>query len=63
MSRRGEPNPANQGERHGRAKLREFEAQTIRGSRDRAKVLARRFGVAPDTIYQIRSGRIWRHLA
>lgn len=63
MSRRGEPNLRNQGERHGLAKLREFEARAIRASRERAKILARRFGVAPDTVYQIRSGRIWRHLA
>jgi HNH endonuclease len=53
-----------QGERHGRAKLTDAEAVTIRALQgvERQIDLAARFGVCPHTIRRIWRGSHWRHL-
>lgn len=47
------------GESHGRAKLTIEQAVAIRYSSTPARVLAEVYGVIPETIYSIRSGRTW----
>lgn len=48
------------GARHGRAKLTEAQADQIRRSAEKTKVLAERYGVNRTTIQRIRSGELWR---
>jgi len=54
--------PGLQGERHPGARLREQEVIEIIVSTDPAKVVARRFGVARNTVYGIRARRTWKHV-
>lgn len=53
---------AQVGEANWRAKLTESQVREIRSSSENGPQLAARFGVAKGLIYQIRSGKIWRHL-
>jgi hypothetical protein len=48
--------------RANRAKLSEADALLILGSRERGVDLARRFGVSPQAVCDIRKGRKWGHL-
>jgi len=41
-------------------KLDESKVRSIRASSERNAILAERFGVSPDTIYAVRTGRIWK---
>jgi hypothetical protein len=50
------------GESNHRAKLTEANAILIKSSVEPAASLARRLGVTPGTIYNIRKGRSWSHL-
>jgi len=50
------------GEGHGKAKLDEWQAASIRRSKEMTHVLAKRFLVCRHTIQYIRSGKIWRYL-
>jgi len=45
-----------------RCKLSVSDVHMIRDSADPARILAERFGVAPDTIRKVRGHRTWRHL-
>jgi hypothetical protein len=53
---------SNRGERCGTAKLTENQAREILNSTKSSKELARRFGVAYQTIDKIRCGSRWGHL-
>lgn len=59
--KRGRPK-SNSGEAHGMSKLTDDIVREIRASPARGVDLARRFGVAPTTITDIRKRRIWKHL-
>lgn len=48
------------GERHRAAKITASQAQEIRESEELQSVLAKRYGVGPDQISRIRSGKSWR---
>ena len=50
------------GERHCSAILSEEQVSEIRSSDASGAVMARRFGVHPNTIYAVRKNRSWRHL-
>lgn len=53
-----------QGERHPNAKISELQAQEILAT-DKAishRAVARKFGVTPECVSNIRRGRTWRHL-
>ncbi len=56
------PECAARGERNGGAKLTEDQVAVIRSSKEIARVLAHRYGVHKQTIYNIKWGKIWRHL-
>jgi H2-forming N5,N10-methylenetetrahydromethanopterin dehydrogenase-like enzyme len=47
------------GESNGRAKLTAADVVAIRASADPPAVLAPMYGVHPDTIHSVRSGRTW----
>lgn len=53
---------APRGEGNGRAKLREDQVIVIRQSAQPASVLAERFAVNVETIYDVRRGKTWKHL-
>jgi hypothetical protein len=53
---------SNRGERCGSAKLTELQALEIMASKDPGCQLAQRYGVAQQTICNIRKGRRWTHL-
>lgn len=46
----------------GRCKLSEDDVIDIRSSDDTGRAMARKYGVTPQAIYQIRAGHIWRDL-
>ena len=50
------------GEDHNLAKFTEDQVMEIRASDERGKDLAKRYGVAQTTIFDIRKGRSWKHL-
>lgn len=52
----------SKGEMHGCAKLTDAQALEIRKSAERGVDLAARYGVTTTTIYDIKNGKIWRHL-
>lgn len=51
-----------QGERHPRARITASQALEIRHSKERNVDLAKRFGLTPSTIGNIKSNRIWKHI-
>jgi DNA-binding transcriptional regulator YiaG len=51
------------GEESGQAILTDDAVRAIRSSNDTQRELARRFGVSPSTIRNIRHRRSWRHVA
>jgi hypothetical protein len=51
------------GERHHQHKLTEAEVLSIRASQSPGVQLARAYGVTPQTISDIRTGKSWRHLS
>lgn len=53
---------ANDGERHGNAKLTNAQVREIRRSTERIDALAARFGVSRVTVWSIRGGRSWRNI-
>lgn len=53
----------NSGERHGSAKLSASDVVIIRQSGEPASAIAKKFGVTPGTINNIRGGFTWRHLS
>ena len=53
---------SNRGERHGKSKLTEAQVIYIYLSRDKQRVMARKFGLSPRTIRKIRYGEQWRWL-
>lgn len=50
------------GEANAAAKLTEAQVLEIRASDERSFILARRYGVSPTTICDIRKGKLWAHL-
>ena len=54
----------HRGERHGMAKLTEAGVRQIRErlKAERPVALAREFHVTPETIYMVRSRKLWRHV-
>jgi hypothetical protein len=48
--------------RFGRVKLTPEQARDIRASSESATALARRFDVCVNTVYGVRSGRVWSHV-
>lgn len=54
--------PHTCGERHGHAKLSEQNVLDIFRSRERARDVAARYGLAERTVYGIRAGERWQHL-
>lgn len=62
MADRVEHGTTNRGERAGRAKLTEVQVLEILSSGERNMDIAQRMGVARNTISQIRSGILWKHL-
>ncbi len=54
---------SNRGERSAKARLTETQAREILGSKERGCELARRYGIAQQTVCGIRKGRKWAHLA
>jgi hypothetical protein len=50
------------GERHGAAKLTERQVREIKMSDEQGRLLAARYGVAEQTICNIRKGRRWAHV-
>lgn len=51
------------GETQWQARLTADDVRTIRASKESGKELARRFGVSPQTICDIRKGRKWQHVS
>jgi hypothetical protein len=51
------------GSTNGHAKLTEIKVMEIKLSNAKAAVLAKRFNISIMTIYDIRAGRTWRHVA
>jgi hypothetical protein len=51
------------GARHGNARLTEAQVRQIKASDAPGRALARRYGVAEQTICNIRKGRRWAHVA
>lgn len=49
------------GSRHGMAKLTETDIPAIRRDPRPLKIIAQDYGVAPETIYDVRRGATWRH--
>lgn len=56
------PQGAMRGEHHTKSKLTEAAIKEIRSSKTSARELAVRFGVSRDAIYDVRSGRVWKHV-
>jgi hypothetical protein len=54
---------AHSGSKHGMAKLTEDQVRAIRASVGTAPTIAAQYGVSDSTIYMIRGGHIWKHLA
>lgn len=54
--------PISSGERNANARLTAPDVRSIRSASEGARELARRFGVSPTTIKDIRSGRSWSWL-
>lgn len=52
----------DRGETHSRAKLTEAQARQIKYSDEASSVLATRYGVAPQHVWQIRTGKKWAHI-
>ena len=52
----------NAGSRHGLSKLTERAVIEIRASSENYKLLAERYGVKPNHINRVRSGRAWKHV-
>jgi hypothetical protein len=63
MDAKGRRRPAK-GERQGRHRLTEQHVRDIRSARGTAShsAIAKRFGVAKETVSGILSGRTWRHV-
>lgn len=58
--------PDNRGERNGAARLNDEAVREIRAAprnHGSGAVLARRYGVSRDSIYEVRAGRRWSHVA
>ena len=51
------------GVKHGRVRLTEDDVREIRASREKRRVLAARFGIAPQTVWDIRRRKRWKHVA
>lgn len=58
---RGKPGKSV-GEKHGMSKLNEAIVREIRTSTERGVVLAKKFGVTPTTICDVKKRRIWDHV-
>ena len=54
--------PCNQGERHGSAKLTEDVVREIRASPETNAAIARRLGIAPSNVSNIRLRKGWAHI-
>lgn len=54
---------SKQGADHHRCKLTEDDVRMIRASLKSNAVLGKELGVAPSTIYFIRSGQTWKHVS
>ncbi len=54
--------PANRGEEHHRAKLTEIAVLLIHFDRGPVRDIARRYGVSPSTVSQIKNERLWSWL-
>ena len=52
----------SRGESHPGAKINESAVRYIRRSSEHVKVLAERFGISKDHIYQVRTYRCWKHI-
>lgn len=50
------------GERNGMSILTEVEATDILLSTESGAAVARRYGISPNTVYDIRNGRRWKHI-
>jgi hypothetical protein len=50
------------GERNPKAKLSSEDVAAIRSDTGRSSDIAKKYGIAPDTVRHIRNRRIWRHL-
>lgn len=50
------------GTRNANARLTEADVLAIRASRETQEVLAARYGLSADYIYEVRTGRRWKHL-
>ena len=50
------------GSRHGRSRLTETDIPIIRTSKEPASIVAKRYGVSEETVYDIRRHRTWRHV-
>ena len=61
MMRKGRHRVRN-GESHPRAKLTNTQVRSIRGDRRSDREIAREYGVWPSRIYDIKTGKGWRHL-
>jgi hypothetical protein len=63
MKAKGRHNPGvSRGEDHGCSKLTAEQALEIRASKEKGKVLAERYGISLTNVYDIKNGKIWRHL-
>jgi hypothetical protein len=51
------------GENHYNAKLNEFDVLAIRNSREPLSVLSRQYGFSKMTIWRIKQGKSWAHIA
>lgn len=50
------------GERNGHAKLTENDARAIMASEESLVALAKRYGISPVSVWQVRHGKTWTHL-
>lgn len=50
------------GQRHGNAKITEFDVVAIRNSRETLAVLSERYGLSPQTVSEIKNRKIWQHV-
>lgn len=51
------------GEKHGRAKLTETQAQAIKAASGTQKEIGAQFGVSQTAVWEIKTGRKWPHLS
>lgn len=62
MARKGRAS-VTKGEKCGKAKLTEAQVRDIKTSKENGPSIAQRYGIGTSTVYGIRNGKRWQHLA